>query len=55
LLRRRYIFTASNVWDGGVAYIPRPNWQFDVSAGARTLGDTAARAFVAIGFAYRRN
>jgi Putative MetA-pathway of phenol degradation len=45
--------TASTVWDGGVAYIPRQNWQFDISAGARTRGETAARAFVAIGFAYR--
>lgn len=45
--------TASTVWDGGVAYIPRQNWQFDISAGARTRGETAARVFVAIGFAYR--
>ena len=28
---------------------------FDVSAGTRTLGDTAARVFVAIGFAYRHH
>ena len=45
----------SNVWDGGVAYIPRQNWQFDISAGARTRGDTASRVFVAIGFAYRHH
>jgi hypothetical protein len=55
LSREREDGSASNVWDGGVAYIPRQNWQFDVSAGTRTLGDTAARVFVAIGFAYRHH
>jgi hypothetical protein len=45
--------TAATIWDGGVAYIPRQNWQFDISAGARTRGETSARAFLAIGFAYR--
>ena len=53
--REREGGSASNVWDGGVAYIFRQNWQFDVSAGARTRGDTAARVFIAIGFAYRHN
>lgn len=45
--------TASAVWDGGLAYLRAQNWQFDVSAGARAHGRTAARFFVAIGFAYR--
>ncbi|HEX8028893.1 MAG TPA: transporter [Vicinamibacterales bacterium] len=44
---------ASSIVDGGVAYIPRQNWQFDVSAGARARGETAARMFVAVGVAYR--
>jgi hypothetical protein len=51
--REREGGSASTVWDGGVAYIPRQNWQFDVSAGARTRGQSAARVFVAIGCAYR--
>jgi hypothetical protein len=55
LQREREDGSASNVWDAGVAYIPRQNWQFDVSAGVRTRGDTAARVFVAIGFAYRHH
>jgi hypothetical protein len=45
--------TASTIWDGGFAYIPRQNWQFDVSAGARTRGQLASRVFAAVGFAYR--
>lgn len=44
---------ASAIVDAGVAYIPRQNWQFDISAGKRALGRTSAQAFVSIGFAYR--
>jgi hypothetical protein len=47
--------TASIIVDGGVAYIPRQNWQFDFSAGARARGDTPARMFIAVGLAFRTN
>ena len=45
--------TTAVVFDGGVAYIPRENWQIDISAGTRAHGETPPRPFVAIGFAYR--
>jgi hypothetical protein len=44
---------ASLLIDAGVAYIPRENWQFDVSAGRRALGNASALGFVSIGIAYR--
>lgn len=46
--------TASLVIDAGVAYIPRPNWQFDVSAGTRAHGDTGPKPFVGVGLSWRR-
>ena len=45
--------STSVVFDAGVAYSPKPNWQVDLSAGTRAHGQTAPRPFVAIGFAYR--
>ena len=45
--------TASLVIDAGVAYIPRQNWQFDISAGSRAHGDTGPKPFVSIGVSYR--
>jgi Putative MetA-pathway of phenol degradation len=41
------------ILDGGLAWAPKPNWQFDISAGTRAHGDTAAKPFVAVGVAYR--
>ena len=45
--------TASVVIDAGVAYIPRPNWQLDISAGKRVHGDTAANPFISVGVSFR--
>ena len=39
--------------DAGVAYVPRQNWQFDVSGGRRAFGRASAQGFAAIGIAYR--
>ena len=44
---------ASMIVAAGVAYIPRPNWQLDISAGKRALGRLSAQAFVSVGIAYR--
>jgi hypothetical protein len=43
----------STVVDAGVAYVPRENWQFDISAGKRAFGRESAKGFVSIGIAYR--
>ena len=43
----------SIIVDGGVAYTPRQNWQFDISAGTRAHGETPAQPFIAVGFAFR--
>lgn len=43
----------SIIVDGGVAYIPRQNWQFDISVGTRAHGETPARPFIAVGVAFR--
>lgn len=43
----------SVIGDAGVAYIPRQNWQFDVSAGVRTHGNTGPKPFIGVGVAYR--
>ena len=45
--------TASVVIDGGVAYVPRANWQFDVSAGTRVHGDTGPNPFISVGVSLR--
>jgi hypothetical protein len=45
--------TTSLLVDAGLAYIPRRNWQFDVSTGTRAHGDTPARPFVAVGVSVR--
>jgi hypothetical protein len=45
--------SASIIVDGGIAYIPRSDWQLDISAGTRARGDTPPRLFVAVGVAYR--
>jgi hypothetical protein len=45
--------TASVVIDAGVAYIPRDNWQLDISAGTRAHGSTGPKPFISIGVAYR--
>ncbi len=39
--------------DAGVAYIPRQDWQFDISGGRRAFGSASAQGFVAVGIAYR--
>ena len=45
--------TASLVIDAGVAYIPKRNWQLDISAGTRAHGDTGPKPFIAVGVAWR--
>lgn len=44
---------ASVVIDGGLAYIPRKNWQIDISAGKRVHGDTEADPFISVGLSIR--
>jgi hypothetical protein len=39
--------------DAGIGYIPRQNWQLDISAGTRARGETSAQGFVSIGISYR--
>ena len=39
--------------DAGIAYIPRRNWQLDISAGTRAHGDTAPRPFIGAGISWR--
>lgn len=45
--------TASLVIDGGVAFVPRSNWQFDISAGTRVHGDTGPKPFISVGLSMR--
>ena len=45
--------TASLVIDAGVAYIPRQNWQLDISVGTRSHGDTGPKPFISVGFSIR--
>jgi len=45
--------TTAVIVDGGLAWVPRPNFQFDISAGSRLHGVTSPRLFIAIGIAYR--
>lgn len=39
--------------DGGVAYIPKPNVQLDISAGKRARGESPANWFIAAGVSFR--